>query len=98
MSWSLESRRWSRGVPSIDPKSVIALDIAFTRGEVRAGEVEPRPAAMRHTTHDVVVFDDDGAMKNLWGTAPKETWSECSEFSEAGSDELRVYGLDSQGS
>jgi hypothetical protein len=48
---------------------------------------------MRHTTHDVVVFDDDGAMKNLWGTAPKETWSECSEFSEAGSDELRVYGL-----
>ena len=48
--------------------------------------------------HDVVVFDDDGAMKNLWGTAPKETWSECSEFSEAGSDELRVYGLDSQGS
>ena len=63
-----------------------------------AGEVEPRPAAMRHTTHDVVVFDDDGAMKNLWGTAPKETWSECSEFSEAGSDELRVYGLDSQDS
>jgi hypothetical protein len=95
---SLESRRWSRGVPSIDPKSVIALDIAFTRGEVHAGEVEPRPAAMRHTTHDVVVFDDDGAMKNLWGTAPKETWSECSEFSEAGSDDLRVYGLDSQGS
>jgi hypothetical protein len=45
-----------------------------------------------------VVFDDDGAMKNLWGTAPKETWSECSEFSEAGSDDLRVYGLDSQGS
>jgi hypothetical protein len=53
---------------------------------------------MRHTTHDVVVFDDDGAMKNLWGTAPKETWSECSEFSEAGSDDLRVYGFDSQGS
>jgi hypothetical protein len=88
-----EARRWSRGVPSIDPKSVIALDIAFMRGEVHAGEVEPRPAAMRRSTHDVVVFDDDGAMKNLWGTAPKETWSECSEFSEAGSDELRVYGL-----
>ena len=38
-----DARRWRLGVPCLDPETVIALDLAFARGEVCAGEVEPRP-------------------------------------------------------
>ena len=85
-----DARRWRLGVPCLDPRTVIALDLAFARDEVGAGEVEPRPASL------VVPGDDSDELElsALWGTAPERGgWSEGSEWSEAGSEEREAYVL-----
>ena len=85
-----DARRWRLGAPCLDPRTVIALDLAFARDEVGAGEVEPRPASL-------VCSDDDSdelELSALWGTAPvRGGWSEGSEWSEAGSEEREAYVL-----
>ena len=85
-----DARRWRLGAPCLNPRTVIALDLAFARDEVGAGEVEPRPASL------VVPGDDSDELElsALWGTAPvRGGWSEGSEWSEAGSEEREAYVL-----
>ena len=99
-----DARRWRLGAPCLDPRTVIALDLAFARGEVGAGGVEPRPvsADLGRVAGGASVgsgSDDDDddvnlGLSALWGTAPgRGGWSEGSEWSEAGSDEREAYEL-----
>jgi len=53
-----DHRRFEAGLPSLDPLEVIALDVAFDRGEVKAGEVEPAPK-LGDGDAQVIVFDDE---------------------------------------
>ena len=96
-----DARRWRLGAPCLDPRTVIALDLAFARGEVGAGGVEPRPvsADLGRVAGGASVGSGDDDDDNLglsapWGTAPgRGGWSEGSEWSEAGSDEREAYEL-----
>ena len=97
-----DARRWRLGAPCLDPRTVIALDLAFARGEVAAGGWSPAryprtsvasPAASVGSDDDDD-DDDNLGLSALWGTAPgRGGWSEGSEWSEAGSDEREAYEL-----
>ena len=53
-----ERRRIAAGLPSIDPRVVIALDLAFARGALKAGEAEP-PADPTLGSERAIVFGSD---------------------------------------
>ena len=53
-----ERRRIAAGLPSIDPRVVIALDLAFARGALKAGEAEPPPDPTLGCER-AIVFDSD---------------------------------------
>ena len=75
-------RRHASGLPSLDPLEVIALDGAFSRGEVAAGEVEPRPA--RGGAQVLAFDDDDEDDDHLAGGIPGEHRDASFDEAEAG--------------
>ena len=56
-----ETRRRAVSLPSVDPRVVLALDHAFSRGDVNAGGVEPVPAGLLSgaTTRSTVIDDEE---------------------------------------
>ena len=90
-----ERRRIAAGLPSIDPRVVIALDLAFARGALKAGEAEPPPDPTLGSER-VVAFDwddEDEETTAIRSARPSGSGdvSDASEWSDANSEELRYW-------